>query len=147
MRSAVGGSFASPLCLAAAALSSAVGEGVLGLLEEPATYRLYHCRRCRMQVCVCVQCDCGNLYCPGDCYVVTSADVYIPATPEQLTTAALQFGVRVHLMSGCSPPLVDALGRCCASSGAIRCHPSCVAHPGGAGATPIDPKRDFTYFT
>ena len=67
MRSAVGGSLASPLCLAAAALSSAVEEGVLGLLEEPATYRLYHCRRCRMQVCVCAQCDCGNLYCPGDC--------------------------------------------------------------------------------
>ncbi len=67
MRSAVGGSFASPLCLAAAALSSAVGEGVLGLLEEPATYRLYHCCRCGMQVCICAQCDCGNLYCPGDC--------------------------------------------------------------------------------
>ena len=68
MRSAVGGSFASPLCLLAAALSSAVGEGVLGLLlEEPATYRLYHCCRCGMQVCICAQCDCGNLYCPGDC--------------------------------------------------------------------------------
>ena len=67
MRSAVGGSFASPLCLAAATLSSAVGEGVLGLLEEPATYRLYHCRRCGMQVCICAQCDCGNLYCPGQC--------------------------------------------------------------------------------
>ena len=67
MRSAVGGSFASPLCLLAAALSSAVGEGVLGLLEEPGTYRLYHCRRCGMQVCICAQCDCGNLYCPGDC--------------------------------------------------------------------------------
>jgi len=67
VRSAVGGSFAEPLCLAAAALSSAVGEGVLGLLEEPATYRLYHCCRCGMQVCICAQCDCGNLYCPGDC--------------------------------------------------------------------------------
>ena len=67
MRSAVGGSFAEPLCLAAAALSSAVGEGVLGLLEEPATYRLYHCRRCGLQVCICAQCDCGNIYCPGEC--------------------------------------------------------------------------------
>ena len=67
MRSAVGGSFASPLCLAAAALSSAVGEGGLGLLEEPATYRLYHCQRCGMQVCICAECDCGNLYCPGEC--------------------------------------------------------------------------------
>ena len=67
MRSAVGGSFACPLCLAAAALSSAVGEGVLGPLEEPGTYRLYHCCRCGMQVCICAQCDCGNLYCPGDC--------------------------------------------------------------------------------
>ena len=53
--------------LAAAALSSAVGEGVLGLLGEPATYRLYHCCRCGMQVCICAQCDCGNLYCPGEC--------------------------------------------------------------------------------
>jgi hypothetical protein len=41
--------------------------GVLGLLEEPATYRLYHCRRCAMQVCICAQCDCGNVYCPGEC--------------------------------------------------------------------------------
>ena len=39
----------------------------MGLLEEPATYRLYHCCRCGMQVCICAQCDCGNLYCPGDC--------------------------------------------------------------------------------
>ena len=67
MPSALGGGFAEPLCLAAPALSSAVGEGVLGLLEEPATYRLYHCRRCGMQVCICAQCDCGNLYCPGEC--------------------------------------------------------------------------------
>jgi len=44
-----------------------LGEGVLGVLEEPATYRLYHCRRCRMQVCICAHCDCGNLYCPGEC--------------------------------------------------------------------------------
>ncbi len=31
-------------CLAAPTLSSAVGEGVLGPLEELATYRLYYCR-------------------------------------------------------------------------------------------------------
>lgn len=67
MLSALGGGFARPLCLAAPALSSAVGEGVLGLLEEPTTYRLYHCRRCGMQVCICAQCDCGNVYCPGEC--------------------------------------------------------------------------------
>lgn len=66
MLSALGGGFAQPLCLAPPALSSAVGEGVLGL-EEPATYRLYHCRRCGMQVCICARCDCGNLYCPEDC--------------------------------------------------------------------------------
>jgi hypothetical protein len=67
MLSALGGGFAKPLCLAAPALSSAVGRGVLGLLEEPATYRLYYCRRCAMQVCICAQCDCGNVYCPGEC--------------------------------------------------------------------------------
>ena len=65
MLSALGGGFASLLCLAAPALSSAVGEGGLGQL--PATYRLYNCQRCRMQVCICAQCDCGNLYCPGEC--------------------------------------------------------------------------------
>ena len=67
MLSALGGGFAGLLCLAAPALSSAVGEGGLGQLEEPATYRLYNCQRCRMQVCICAQCDCGNLYCPGEC--------------------------------------------------------------------------------
>jgi hypothetical protein len=67
MLSALGGGFAEPLCLATPALSSAVGEGVLGLLEEPATYRLYHCCRYGMQVCICAQCDCGNVYCPGEC--------------------------------------------------------------------------------
>ncbi len=41
--------------------------GGLGQLEEPATYRLYNCQCCRMQVCICAQCDCGNLYCPGEC--------------------------------------------------------------------------------
>jgi len=64
--SALEGGFAGQLCLAAPALSSAVGEGGLGQL--PATYRLYNCQRCRMQVCICAQCDCGNLYCPpGEC--------------------------------------------------------------------------------
>lgn len=67
MLSAFGGGLADPLCPAAPALSSAIGEGVLGLLEEPSTYRLYHCCRCGMQVCICAQCDCGNLYCPGEC--------------------------------------------------------------------------------
>ena len=38
-----------------------------GLGQLPGTYRLYNCQRCRMQVCICAQCDCGNLYCPGEC--------------------------------------------------------------------------------
>lgn len=38
----------------------------MGLLGEP-TYRLYHCRRCRMQVCICAACDHGNIYCAGEC--------------------------------------------------------------------------------
>jgi hypothetical protein len=65
--SALGGGFAEPLCLAAAALSSAIAGGALGSLQEPTTYRLYHCRRCGMQVCICARCDCGNFYCPGEC--------------------------------------------------------------------------------
>ena len=48
------------------ALSSAVGGGGLGLLQEP-TYRLYNCRRCAMQVLICAQCDHGNIYCGQDC--------------------------------------------------------------------------------
>lgn len=44
------------------------GREGLGLLEEPATtYRLYHCQRCGMQVYICAQCDCGNVFCPGEC--------------------------------------------------------------------------------
>ena len=54
------------LCLAAAALSSVVGKVILGLLEAPATYRLYHYRRCGTQASICAQCDCGNRYCPGE---------------------------------------------------------------------------------
>ena len=41
------------------------GRGA-GLLEEP-TYRLYHCRRCGVQVQICPQCDDGNIYCAGEC--------------------------------------------------------------------------------
>lgn len=41
--------------------------GGLGLVREEPTYRLYHCLRCAVQVCICAQCDCGNLYCPGEC--------------------------------------------------------------------------------
>lgn len=36
-------------------------------VAEPRTYRLYHCRRCRMQVCICAACDHGNIYCAGEC--------------------------------------------------------------------------------
>ena len=66
MRSAFGGSFAGPLCLASRALSSAFGGNGVGLLEEP-TYRLYHCRRCGVQVQICPRCDHGNIYCAGEC--------------------------------------------------------------------------------
>jgi hypothetical protein len=38
----------------------------LGLFEEP-TYRLYHCRRCALQVQICARCDHGNIYCAGAC--------------------------------------------------------------------------------
>ena len=64
--SAFGGGLAGPLCLAAPTLSSAVGGRGLGLLEEP-TYRLYHCRRCGVQVQICPRCDHGNIYCAGEC--------------------------------------------------------------------------------
>ena len=44
-------------------------------------------------------------------------------------------------------PVADALRRCSASSASIRHCSSCAAHRGGAGATVIDAKRGFTYFT
>ena len=31
------------------------------------TYRVYNCRRCAQQVCICRHCDRGNQYCAGDC--------------------------------------------------------------------------------
>jgi hypothetical protein len=65
VHSATAGGFAGSLCLSAPALSSAVGEGGLGL--EEATYRLYHCGRCAVQVSICRRCDHGNLYCRGKC--------------------------------------------------------------------------------
>jgi hypothetical protein len=68
MLSALGGGFAGPFMPRhPGAVQCCRGGGVLGLLEEPATYRLYYCRRCAMQVCICAQCDCGNVYCPGEC--------------------------------------------------------------------------------
>ena len=66
MLSAYGGGFAGPLCLASRALSSAIGGGGVGLLEEP-TYRLYQCRPCGVQVQICPRCDHGNIYCAGEC--------------------------------------------------------------------------------
>ena len=66
MRSAFGGGFAGPLCLASRALSSAFGGRGVGLLEEP-TYRLYYCRRCGVQVQICPRCDHGNIYCAREC--------------------------------------------------------------------------------
>ena len=41
------------------------GREGLGL-EEP-TYRLYHCRRCAVQISICTRCDHGNVYCRGEC--------------------------------------------------------------------------------
>lgn len=34
---------------------------------QPATYRLYNCRRCGEQVRICRHCDHGNIYCAGEC--------------------------------------------------------------------------------
>ena len=41
--------------------------GGLGAAEEPASYRLYNCRGCGMQVRICARCDRGNIYCAGQC--------------------------------------------------------------------------------
>jgi hypothetical protein len=45
----------------------------LGLLEEP-TYRLYHCRRCALQVQICARCDHGNIYCAGPCALIARGE-------------------------------------------------------------------------
>jgi hypothetical protein len=67
MLSALEGSFCRPFMPRRPGAVQCHRGGGLGLLEEPATYRLYNCQRCWMQVCICAQCDCGNLYCPGEC--------------------------------------------------------------------------------
>jgi hypothetical protein len=67
MLSALGGGFAEPFMPRRPGAVQCYRGGGLGLLEEPATYRLYHCRRCAMQMCICAQCDCGNIYCSGEC--------------------------------------------------------------------------------
>jgi len=67
MLSALGGGFAGPYMPRRPGAVQCCRGGGLGLLEKPATYRLYHCRRCAMQVCICAQCDCGNVYCSGEC--------------------------------------------------------------------------------
>jgi hypothetical protein len=46
-------------------LSSARGDG-LGT-RSPPSYRLYHCRRCGVQVRICRRCDHGQIYCAGEC--------------------------------------------------------------------------------
>jgi hypothetical protein len=35
-----------------------------------ASYRLYSCGRCAEQVCICCECDRGNLYCAGECALI-----------------------------------------------------------------------------
>lgn len=66
VRCALAGGFAGPLCRLAQVLSSALGRGGLGSLQEP-TYRLYNCHCCGVQVRICARCDHGNIYCAGEC--------------------------------------------------------------------------------
>jgi len=72
VRSAIAGGFAGSLCLPAPGAVQCRGEGGLGL-EEP-TYRLYHCRRCAVQVSICRQCDHGNVYCRRECAELARRD-------------------------------------------------------------------------
>jgi hypothetical protein len=46
---------------------------VLGV-GQPATYRLYNCRRCDVQVRICRRCDHGNIYCAGACAEIRSRE-------------------------------------------------------------------------
>ena len=66
-RSALAGVFAWPLCACHPCAVQCFGEArVLGA-AQPATYRLYNCRRCGVQVRICRRCDHGNIYCAGAC--------------------------------------------------------------------------------
>lgn len=67
MRSALAGVFAGLLCACHPCAVQCFGEArVLGAAQL-ATYRLYNCRRCGVQVRICRRCDRGNIYCAGEC--------------------------------------------------------------------------------
>lgn len=66
MRSALAGVFARLLCACHPCAVQCFGGTVSGA-AQPATYRLYSCRRCGVQVRICRHCDYGNIYCAGGC--------------------------------------------------------------------------------
>ena len=101
MLSALGGGFSGPFMPRRPSVVQCRG-GVLGLLEEPATYRRYHCRRCGMQVCICPQCDCGNVCCPGECQLWRIKHAYKtcsrpPGSPYKLMGFAMCAGFGLPL--------------------------------------------------
>lgn len=67
MRSALAGVFASLLCACHPCAVQCFGEARVPGAAQPATYRLYNCRRCGVQVRICRRCDHGNIYCAGEC--------------------------------------------------------------------------------
>jgi len=66
-RSALAGVFASLLCACHPCAVQCFGEARVPGAAQPATYRLYNCRRCGVQVRICRRCDHGNIYCAGEC--------------------------------------------------------------------------------
>jgi hypothetical protein len=43
-------------------------------MGEESCYRLYSCRGCSVLVSICNACDYGNIYCPGECAVISRRD-------------------------------------------------------------------------
>lgn len=112
-----------------------LGEGGLGV-TEPRTYRLYHCLRCAMQVCICAGCDFGNVYCPGDCAELARRESVRRAGARYQGTlqgarkhAARQRGYRERLCEVTHHPFESAAAACSVSTPALISRESIDVHP------------------
>lgn len=131
MRCALAGGFADPLCRLAQVLSSALGRGVLGSLQEP-TYRLYNCRRCEVQVLICTRCDHGNIYCGGECSQIRRRESLHRASARYQRTrrGAARHAARQRIWRASQQQKMTHQG---SPSGALECsvldHPITVSEP------------------
>src|SRR5487761_52732 len=135
MLSALGGGFCGAFMPRRPGAVQCFGEGGLGLLLEEPTYRLYHCGRCAMQVCICAECDFGNLYCPGECAELARRDSVRRAGARYQATlwgarkhAARQRGYRERQREVTHHPWESAAAACSVSTPPVITSESIDAH-------------------